>query len=149
MPLEHRWCGQREGLLRRGAAAVELLEAIVDGRLTLPDTSWLTGRRILFHGHCHEKAEVGTAATVALLSRIPGADVVELDAGCYGMAGSFGCQHYDVSMQVGSDLLFPAVTAEPSDTVLTATGTSCRAQIEHGTTRTAGHPIELVRSLLD
>ncbi|MGH6930466.1 MAG: hypothetical protein ACREEV_19265, partial [Dongiaceae bacterium] len=40
------------------------------------------GHRILFHGHCHQKAEVGTAATVELLRRIPGADVVELDAGC-------------------------------------------------------------------
>ncbi|MER7989247.1 hypothetical protein ABTY53_27175 [Streptomyces noursei] len=41
-------------------------------------------------GHCHQKAEVGTAATVALLRRIPGAHVTELDVGYCGMAGSFG-----------------------------------------------------------
>ena len=79
-----------------------------------PTTSWPAGRRILYHGHCHQKAEVGTAATMALLRRIPGAEVVELDAGCCGMAGSFGfeAEHYDLSMTVGEDRLFPAVQAE-------------------------------------
>jgi Fe-S oxidoreductase len=125
-------------------------EAIDDGRLVLQEDSWLAGRRVLYHGHCHQKAEVGTAATVALLSRIPGATIVELDAGCCGMAGSFGfeAEHYDVSMAVGGDRLFPAVRAEPADTVLAATGVSCRQQIQHGTARQAMHPVELVRSVL-
>ncbi|UPK73738.1 FAD-binding protein [Nocardioidaceae bacterium SCSIO 66511] len=123
-----------------------LVEAIDAGHLVLADTSWLSGRRILFHGHCHQKAEVGTAATMALLRRIPGAEVVELDAGCCGMAGSFGyeSEHYEVSMKVGGDRLFPAVRAEGPDTVIAATGTSCREQIFHGTERSAWHPVELV-----
>jgi FAD/FMN-containing dehydrogenase/Fe-S oxidoreductase len=123
-----------------------LVEAIDSGRLTL-GTSWLTGRRILYHGHCHQKAEVGTAATVALLRLIPGVEVVELDAGCCGMAGSFGfeSEHYDISMTVGDDRLFPAIKADPADTVVAATGVSCRQQILHGTERTAWHPLELVR----
>jgi Fe-S oxidoreductase len=85
-----------------------------------------------------------------LLRRIPGAEVVELDAGCCGMAGSFGfeTEHYDVSMAVGADRLFPSVAAEPVDTVLVATGVSCRQQIQHGTQRQAVHPVELVRSVL-
>ena len=60
-------------------------------------TSPVSGRPIVFHGHCHQKALAGTAATVALLERIPGAEVTELDAGCCGMAGSFGfeAEHYD------------------------------------------------------
>ena len=105
---------------------------------------------MLYHGHCHQKAEVGTAATVALLSRIPGVEVVEVDAGCCGMAGSFGfeAEHYDVSIEVGEDRLFPAVRAEPEDTVVAATGVSCRQQIQHGTERAALHPVELVRSAL-
>ncbi|MEU6641528.1 FAD-linked oxidase C-terminal domain-containing protein [Saccharomonospora sp. NPDC046836] len=125
-----------------------LAEAIDDGRLPLADASWPAGRRILFHGHCHQKAEVGTAATVALLQRIPGAEVVELDAGCCGMAGSFGfeAEHYDLSMTVGADRLFPAVRAEPPATIIAATGVSCRQQIAHGTTRRAHHPVELVRA---
>lgn len=127
-----------------------LVEAIDAGRLRLRDDVPPAGRRVLFHGHCHQKAEVGTAATVELLRRIPGADVTELDAGCCGMAGSFGfeAEHYDVSMTVGEDRLFPAVRAEPGDTIVAATGVSCRQQIHQGTTRTAHHPVELVRHLL-
>jgi FAD/FMN-containing dehydrogenase/Fe-S oxidoreductase len=126
-----------------------LVEAIDSGRLRLRADSWLAGRTLLYHGHCHQKAEVGTAATVALLSRIPGVTVRELDAGCCGMAGSFGyeSEHYDVSMTVGGDRLFPAITASP-DAVVVATGTSCRQQIRHGTTRDAWHPVQLVRQAL-
>ncbi len=127
-----------------------LVEAIDAGALTLRSGAWPAGRRILFHGHCHQKAEVGTAATIALLRRIPGAEVIELDAGCCGMAGSFGfeAEHYDVSMTVGEDRLFPAVRAAGGDTVIAATGVSCRQQIQHGTTRRAYHPVELVRAAL-
>jgi FAD/FMN-containing dehydrogenase/Fe-S oxidoreductase len=127
-----------------------LVEAIDAGRLRLREDSWLAGRRLLYHGHCHQKAEVGTAATVALLSRIPGVQVEELDAGCCGMAGSFGfeSEHYDVSMKVGGDRLFPAIAAEPDATVVVATGVSCRQQIFHGTKRDAWHPVQLVREAL-
>jgi Fe-S oxidoreductase len=62
------------------------------------------------------------------------------------MAGSFGfeAEHYDVSMAIGADRLFPAVRAEPDTTVIAATGVSCRQQITHGTDRRAHHPVELV-----
>jgi FAD/FMN-containing dehydrogenase/Fe-S oxidoreductase len=125
-----------------------ITEAIDAGDLELSADTWPAGHTILFHGHCHQKAEVGTAATVALLRRIPGARVVELDAGCCGMAGSFGfeAEHYALSMTIGEDRLFPAVRAEPPDTVVAATGVSCRQQIAHGTTRRAHHPLELVAS---
>jgi|UniRef100_UPI000829BE54 FAD/FMN-containing dehydrogenase/Fe-S oxidoreductase len=127
-----------------------ITEAIDDGRLRLDPEAWPAGRRILFHGHCHQKAEVGTGATMALLRRIPGAEVVELDAGCCGMAGSFGfeAEHYDVSMAVGGDRLFPAINAEGAETVIAATGVSCRQQIGHGTERDARHPVQLVRDCL-
>jgi Fe-S oxidoreductase len=127
-----------------------LVEAIDDGRLRLREDSWLAGRTVVFHGHCHQKAEAGTAATVALLQRIPGVTVQELDAGCCGMAGSFGfeSEHYDVSLQVGEDRLFPAVRSAPADAVIAATGVSCRQQIFHGTQRNAWHPAELVLEAL-
>jgi len=127
-----------------------LAEAIDDGRLTLAADSWLAGRKILYHGHCHQKAEVGTAATVALLRRILGAEVIEIDAGCCGMAGSFGyeAEHYDISMKIGSDRLFPAIEAAGRTTIVAATGTSCREQIFHGTARSAWHPVELIAQAL-
>ncbi|HEV3068621.1 MAG TPA: FAD-linked oxidase C-terminal domain-containing protein, partial [Streptosporangiaceae bacterium] len=137
----------------RGVAAAarlpeELLtDAIADGRLTLGP---IAGKRILYHGHCHLKAVTGTAATMALLRAIPGTEVTEVDAGCCGMAGSFGfeAEHYDLSMQIGEMRLFPAVRAEPAGTVIAASGVSCRQQIAHGTGRAARHPLEIVRTAL-
>jgi FAD/FMN-containing dehydrogenase/Fe-S oxidoreductase len=125
-----------------------ILEAIDAGHLTLDPASSVAGRRVLFHGHCHQKAVTGTAATVQLLSRIPGSRVVEVDAGCCGMAGSFGfeAEHYDLSMQIGGMRLFPAVNAEGRDTLIAATGVSCRQQVAHGTGRVARHPVELIRA---
>ncbi len=135
---------------RAGLVEDLLVSAIDAGQLRLRKDSWLAGRRILFHGHCHQKAEVGTSASMALLRRIPGVVVEELDAGCCGMAGSFGfeAEHYDVSMTIGADRLFPAIKAEAADTVIAATGVSCRQQIHHGTARTAWHPVELVHEAL-
>ena len=134
------------------AAAVRLpeellLQAVADGRLALRP---MAGTRIFFHGHCHQKAVTGTAATVALLRAIPGTEVTEVDAGCCGMAGSFGfeAEHYDLSMRIGELRLFPAVRAEPATTVVAASGVSCRQQIAHGTGRAARHPLEIVRSAL-
>jgi Fe-S oxidoreductase len=123
-----------------------LVEAIDAGDLVLRADSPLAGRRIVFHGHCHEKAGVGTEASRALLERIPGAEVEELDAGCCGMAGSFGfeAEHYDLSRQVGEQRLFPALRGEPQDVVVAATGVSCRQQIGHFAGRAARHPVVLV-----
>src|SRR5579863_9430600 len=127
-----------------------LMEAISSGRLSVPEENDLRGRRILFHGHCHQKALAGTAATMALLRSIPGADVVEVDAGCCGMAGSFGfeAEHYELSMRIGELRLFPAIRAEAKETIIAATGVSCRQQIAHGTGRQARHPLELIRQVV-
>jgi Fe-S oxidoreductase len=124
-----------------------LLDALGAGRLRLPAPDGGPRTRIVFHGHCHQKALAGTAATVGLLRALPGAEVVELDAGCCGMAGSFGFEreHYDLSMAIGALRLFPAIQAEGSATVVAATGVSCRQQIAHGTGRRARHPVELLR----
>jgi len=128
-----------------------LVEAIAAGRLGWPRDNGVGGRRIMFHGHCHQKALAGTAATMALLRSIPGADVVEVDAGCCGMAGSFGfeAEHYELSMSIGELRLFPAVRAQPPETIIAATGVSCRQQIAHGTGRPARHPLEIVREVLE
>ena len=127
-----------------------LLEAVTAGRLVLPSDNPVSGRRVLFHGHCHQKALAGTAATMSLLRAIPGAEVAEVDAGCCGMAGSFGfeAEHYELSMRIGGLRLFPAVRAEGPGTIVAATGVSCRQQIAHGTGRPARHPLEIVRDAL-
>ncbi|MFD2395923.1 (Fe-S)-binding protein [Prauserella oleivorans] len=128
------------------AGRVRQLEEVVtaavdDGRLVLDAEHPAAGRRVLFHGHCHQKAEVGTAATMALLNRLPGAEVVELDAGCCGMAGSFGfeAEHYDVSMTVGADRLFPRSERNPRTRSSRPPG--CRAGSRSRTARTGRRAI--------
>jgi Fe-S oxidoreductase len=106
-------------------------------------------RRALLHGHCHQKALVGTAPTVAALTWA-GFEVTEVDSGCCGMAGSFGFEkeHYDISVTLGNRRLAPAVKAAPSETEVIAPGISCRQQIQHLTGRRAKHPAEVLRESL-
>jgi FAD/FMN-containing dehydrogenase/Fe-S oxidoreductase len=107
--------------------------------------------RILLHGHCHQKSMGMLEASKSLLSRIPGASVVDLDAGCCGMAGSFGYvkEHYDVSVAIANRKLLPAVKAMKPGDVLVASGTSCRHQVADLSGATAMHPAVLIRSLLE
>ena len=107
------------------------------------------GRKALLHGHCHQKALVGTAPTVGAL-RWAGFEVEEVDSGCCGMAGSFGFEreHYDISIALGSRRLAPAVKAALPETEIVAPGISCRQQIEHLAGRRAKHPAEVLREAL-
>ena len=104
---------------------------------------------VLLHGHCHQKAMGLLGPTKAVLGRIPGATVVDLNAGCCGMAGSFGYvrDHFDVSRAIGERRLLPAARARTSDSVLVAGGVSCRHQVEDFTGTRALHPAELLQSL--
>jgi Fe-S oxidoreductase len=114
------------------------------------DVRWApAARKALLHGHCHQKAMVGTAPTVAVL-KWAGYDVSEVDSGCCGMAGSFGFEreHYDVSVALGNRRLAPAVKAAGADTTVVAPGISCRQQIEHLAGRRAKHPAEALRDAL-
>jgi len=101
--------------------------------------------KALLHGHCHHKAMVGNDSTVAALA-IAGYQVEVIQSGCCGMAGDFGFteDHYEVSRTIGEERLFPAVRAADAQTVIVASGTSCRHQIGDFTER---HPIHLAEAL--
>jgi Fe-S oxidoreductase len=105
---------------------------------------------VLLHGHCHQKSMGRVAAAKALLSRIPGAKVVDLDTGCCGMAGSFGYtrDHYEVSRAIGERRLLPIARDLDSNTVLVASGVSCRHQIADFAGTRAVHAAELLKSLI-
>jgi Fe-S oxidoreductase len=107
-------------------------------------------KAILVQGHCHARSLVGMGPLLCLLKRIPGAEVVDLDAGCCGLAGSFGyeMEHYEVSRKVGEQRLFPVLREADAGTVVVAPGFSCRLQIQHFTERSAVHPAELLQSLI-
>jgi Fe-S oxidoreductase len=84
-----------------------------------------------------------------LLGCIPNCEVVVLDAGCCGMAGSFGYgrEHYEVSQAVGERKLFPAVREAAAGTVVVASGFSCRHQLAHFTGARALHPAVVLRQV--
>jgi Fe-S oxidoreductase len=107
-------------------------------------------QRVLLHGHCQQKALVGTAGTVAALRRVPGLEVKELDSGCCGMAGSFGYEHghYDLSVALANRVILPAVKADP-EAQLVAPGFSCRSQVHGLAGFTPRHPIEVIAGQLD
>jgi FAD/FMN-containing dehydrogenase/Fe-S oxidoreductase len=119
-----------------------------EGRLDLKFKE--TPKKVLFHGHCHAKALVGTEPAMAALRMVPGFQVEESDAGCCGMAGAFGYEkeHYDVSMTIGGQRLFPAVSSTDQEDEAVITGISCRQQIQHGTGRTPRHLAEVLAEAL-
>jgi Fe-S oxidoreductase len=105
--------------------------------------------RCIVHGHCHQKALVGTEGTRSALQLIPQLDVEVLNTGCCGMAGSFGYEknHYDVSVAIANLDLLPALSAQP-DALVVAPGTSCRHQIRDLSERRALHPLEVLAQRL-
>lgn len=107
-------------------------------------------REILLHGHCQQKALIGTEATRKMLSIPKGYRVREIPSGCCGMAGSFGyeAEHYEVSMKIGELILFPRVRGVRDNELLCAPGTSCRHQILDGTGKHAQHPVSLLYNAL-
>jgi Fe-S oxidoreductase len=134
------------------AAGALTFEEYVDGLAQRHDLqSYFPGevRPVLLHGHCHQKALVGTAPARRVLA-LPGYQVTEVDSGCCGMAGSFGyeAEHYDLSLQMAERRLLPAIREAGPDTIVVAAGVSCRQQIAHGSGQTALHPAQVLRLAL-
>ncbi len=136
------------------AAACVLFEdhverTLTDGKSQLPLRAGPP--RILLHGHCHQKAMGLLETAKSLLGRIPGVAVQEPDAGCCGMAGSFGYaeEKYDVSRRIAERKLVPAVRGRQPGTPVVAAGFSCRHQIGDFAEAEAVHPAVLLASLLE
>jgi Fe-S oxidoreductase len=140
-----------EFLLRSGvitALRVATLGLVDDGEAN-------SNMKITFHPHCHQRAEAladdglptGTASTLALL-RAFGFDVDVIDAGCCGMAGTFGydAEHYELSMQVGELGVLPKARMAEN---LVSTGSACRLQIKQGAGKEAQHPLVLISNYLN
>ncbi len=105
---------------------------------------------IKIHGHCHQKALSSIEPTFFMLNLPKNYSVSILNTGCCGMAGSFGYEkeHYQLSMQVGEDTLFPKIRNLEQSTIIAAPGTSCRHQVFDGTKRIAEHPVSILRRAL-
>ncbi|GAB4572647.1 MAG: FAD-binding and (Fe-S)-binding domain-containing protein [Anaerolineae bacterium] len=103
----------------------------------------------LLHGHCHQKALVGTQPAHAALKLAHGG-VQEIDSGCCGMAGAFGYEkeHYAISKEMAFRRLIPTVKGTREDATIVAAGTSCRHQIKDLAGRQALHPAEVLAARL-
>ena len=107
-------------------------------------------KEIKLHGHCHQKSLSNLENTFAMLNLPKNFKVTIIPSGCCGMAGSFGYEkeHFEVSMQIGEQTLFPAVRKASAATIIAAPGTSCRHQIFDGTGRKAMHPVQIMAEAL-
>jgi FAD/FMN-containing dehydrogenase/Fe-S oxidoreductase len=103
-------------------------------------------REVLVHLHCHHKSVLDAQPEREWLRKL-GLDASEPEAGCCGMAGSFGfeARKYEVSMKCAERALLPAVRDASHDKLVVADGYSCREQIVQGTGREALHLAQVLR----
>jgi len=115
-----------------------------------PEQFTKKSKTVKFHGHCHQKALANQTSSFAVLNLPENYKVTIIPSGCCGMAGSFGYEkeHYDVSMQIGEQTLFPAIRKTDKEIIISANGTSCRHQIKDGTQRDALHPVTVLKNAL-
>ncbi len=104
-----------------------------------------SGRQMVLHGHCHQKALMGMQDEISLL-QATSAHVSMLDSGCCGMAGPFGFEKdkFEVSQALGERVLLPAVRSAAAETILISDGFSCREQIRQNSPRHALHLAEVL-----
>ncbi|ABO51346.1 glycerol 3-phosphate dehydrogenase (quinone) subunit C [Desulforamulus reducens MI-1] len=97
-----------------------------------------------YHQPCHLKAAGSGVPSLAILQRIPGLQVQDLDAGCCGLSGSYGFkkEKYPISQEIGQNIT-RAVQEMAVDQVITECG-MCQLQIFHLTHQEVIHPIQIL-----
>lgn len=99
---------------------------------------------VVYHTPCHLRALDPDHNGIRLLSLIPGLSVHHADAGCSGMAGTYGMKRktYRTSLRVGWGLIsaMQQTTAQIGSTECT----SCKLQMEQGVDKPTIHPIALL-----
>jgi Fe-S oxidoreductase len=101
-------------------------------------------RGFVYHQPCHLAAVGDRQASVKLLKELCGIEVVELKAGCCGIAGTFGMQkkNYELSSQIAARLK-EAMEKSPIKNVLTECA-ACKMQIEHISECVVRHPVKVL-----
>ncbi len=151
---EYLKLADKKELAQRIAKRTYLIEEFIQQEIELGNISTeqftLEEKSIKFHGHCHQKAMVNQKSSFDILNLPKNYRVTIIPSGCCGMAGSFGYEkeHYEVSIKIGEQTLFPAIRKAPIETIIAANGTSCRHQIKDGTARNALHPITVLKNAL-
>jgi Fe-S oxidoreductase len=137
-----------DGIARRSHLFEQFVEELLERE---PDALRVNSQpvHVAIHAHCHAKSLVKTDFMARLAARLPGRTATVLDTGCCGMAGAFGAleSKYDLSLKVAAPLV-QQVGAQPPGSVVVASGTSCRHQLEHLTPVHPKHMAELLADAL-
>lgn len=100
--------------------------------------------RVGYHAPCHTKSLSPEEPYRGLLALIPGLAVHRIDSGCSGMAGTWGLsvENFRTSLRIG----WPLIAAmRDEDVACGATEcSSCRLQMEQGTSKPTLHPLKLL-----
>ena len=98
----------------------------------------------VYHLPCHLCAVGDETASMKLLQELCGVTVIDLKAGCCGLAGTFGMQkkNYELSSKI-SESLKNALESATTNNVLTECA-ACKMQIEHVSNCIVRHPVKII-----
>ena len=137
---------KKSDLLRKNSFTFEeLLEKKLSKVKFMPSQ-----KKVLLHGHCHQKAFDAMKPILKILKAIPKINFEVIDTSCCGMAGAFGYNKstYDISIKMANDKLIPFIKNQKEDVIIIADGTSCRTQIKDGSNRRAMHFSRFLENLI-
>jgi Fe-S oxidoreductase len=99
---------------------------------------------VMYHEPCHSRTLDPSQPALNLMRLIPGLQVQMADAGCSGMAGTFGLQrkNFRTSLRIGWPLV--STMRESSAQFGTTECTACKLQMEQATTKPTVHPVALL-----
>ncbi len=121
-----------------------LLNLHKQGKLKRSHESRATRDEYVYHLPCHLLAAGEKGASIKLLKELCGIKVTDINAGCCGLAGTYGMQkkNYELSSDISSGLK-KALDNSPNKNVLTECA-ACQMQIEHISKTNVNHPIKIL-----
>ncbi|HEX3031447.1 MAG TPA: heterodisulfide reductase-related iron-sulfur binding cluster, partial [Bacillota bacterium] len=124
-----------------------LVELLAENKLKLPANR--INRKLAYHAPCHLKAQGIGKPWLSILKSVPGLEVLDLEAGCCGMSGTYGfrTEKYAISMGIGANVFTAIKEYQPDQVISECAG--CRMQIEHGTQAETLHPVEVLDQILE
>ena len=99
---------------------------------------------VVYHAPCQQQGHGVGKPALDLLALVPELRVVESDANCCGVAGTYGLKRekYDIAMKVGAGLFEQIAGTAPDRTVCDSE--TCRWQIEKATHVSSVHPVAVL-----
>jgi glycerol-3-phosphate dehydrogenase subunit C len=99
---------------------------------------------VTYHAPCQQQGHGIGKPALDLMALVPGLRVIEMDATCCGVAGTYGLkkEKYDIAMDVGAGLFHQIADVRPDLAVCDSE--TCRWHIEQATGVRTVHPIEIL-----